>query len=67
MTQVNQVTNVNTATPSAISPEWVRIDLADRSYDIVIGQNLLAQAATYAHLPKAAAALIITMSRAAPG
>ncbi len=41
-------------------PEVVRIDLADRSYDILIGQNLLAHSASYAHLPKAAAALIVS-------
>jgi 3-dehydroquinate synthase len=46
--------------------EVVRIDLADRSYDIVIGQNLLAQSATYAHLPKAAAALIVSNTTVAP-
>jgi 3-dehydroquinate synthase len=66
VTQVTQVTNVNTATPSAISPEWVRIDLADRSYDIVIGQNLLGQADSYAKLPRAAAALIVSNTTVAP-
>jgi 3-dehydroquinate synthase len=48
------------------SPEWVRIDLADRSYDIAIGQNLLGQATSYANLPKAAAALIVSNTTVAP-
>ena len=48
------------------SPEVVRIDLADRSYDILIGENLLAQSASYANLPKAAAALIVSNSTVAP-
>ena len=47
-------------------PEVVRIDLADRSYDILIGQNLLAHSASYAHLPKAAAALIVSNTTVAP-
>jgi len=32
--------------------ETVRIDLADRSYDILIGENLIGQASTYSQLPK---------------
>lgn len=47
-------------------PEVVRIDLADRSYDILIGEKLLAQAESYAHLPKAAAALIVSNTTVAP-
>ena len=41
------------------STETVRIDLADRSYDIVIGENLLGQHASYTDLPKASSALIV--------
>ena len=46
--------------------ETVRIDLADRSYDIVIGENLLGQTATYLNLPKASAALIVSNTTVAP-
>ena len=46
--------------------ETVRIDLADRSYDIVIGENLLGQTAAYQNLPKASAALIVTNTTVAP-
>ncbi|MFN4899684.1 MAG: 3-dehydroquinate synthase family protein, partial [Burkholderiales bacterium] len=46
--------------------ETVRINLADRSYDILIGENLLGQADTYGHLPKAAAALIVTNTTVSP-
>jgi len=46
--------------------ETVRIDLADRSYDIVIGENLLGQAATYQNLPKASVALIVSNTTVAP-
>ena len=42
--------------------ETVRIDLADRSYDIVIGEDLFSQASTYQNLPKASAALIVSKS-----
>ena len=46
--------------------ETVRIDLADRSYDILIGENLLGEAGTYGQLPKAAAALIVTNTTVSP-
>ena len=46
--------------------ETVRIDLADRSYDIVIGENLFDQALTYQNLPKASAALIVSNTTIAP-
>jgi 3-dehydroquinate synthase len=42
------------------SPAKVAIDLGDRSYDIVIGTGLIGQAQTYADLPKARAAVIVT-------
>ena len=46
--------------------ETVRIDLADRSYDIVIGENLFDQALTYQNLPNASAALIVSNTTIAP-
>ena len=46
--------------------ETVHIDLADRSYDIVIGENLFSQASTYQNLPKASAALIVSNFTVAP-
>jgi len=46
--------------------ETVRINLADRSYDILIGENLLGQAGTYGQLPQAAAALIVTNTTVSP-
>ena len=46
--------------------ETVRIDLADRSYDILIGENLIGEAPSYGHLPKAAAALIVTNTTVSP-
>jgi 3-dehydroquinate synthase len=44
----------------------VRINLADRSYDILIGENLLGQVGTYGQLPQAAAALIVTNTTVSP-
>ena len=46
--------------------ETVRIELADRSYDIVIGENLLGQSTAYQNLPKASAALIVSNTTIAP-
>jgi 3-dehydroquinate synthase len=46
--------------------ETVRIDLADRSYDILIGENLFGQASTYDQLPKASAAMIETNTTVSP-
>jgi dGTPase len=40
--------------------EQVRIELGERSYDILIGSGLLGRADTYAGLPRAAAALVVT-------
>ena len=42
------------------------IDLADRSYPILIGQNLLADPAAWQGLPKAATAVIVTNETVAP-
>ena len=44
----------------------VSIDLQDRSYSIAIGADLISQASTFADLPKAAAALIVTNATVAP-
>jgi 3-dehydroquinate synthase len=44
----------------------VSIYLAERSYDIVIGTNLLANSATYARLPRASTAMIVTNTTIAP-
>jgi 3-dehydroquinate synthase len=52
----------DTAEPHAT----VRIALGDRSYDIAIGSGLLDAAATWAGLPRAAAALIVTNTAVAP-
>lgn len=53
--------------PSSVpGAQTVTIDLAERSYPIVIGTDLLPAAALYAHLPKAMAALIVTNTRVAP-
>ncbi|MBC5764834.1 3-dehydroquinate synthase [Ramlibacter albus] len=44
----------------------VRIELGERSYDILVGSGLLGQAASYAGLPRAAAALIVTNETVQP-
>jgi 3-dehydroquinate synthase len=44
----------------------VAIDLGDRSYDIVIGRGLLDDAALFAGLPAAAAALVVTNTVVSP-
>jgi 3-dehydroquinate synthase len=46
--------------------ERVAIDLGDRSYQILIGEQLLNAASTWADLPKASAALIVTNTTVAP-
>ena len=48
------------------SPVQVAIDLGDRSYDILIGAGLIGQPQTYANLPKARAAVIVTNETVAP-
>lgn len=52
--------------PSTEGPQQVRIALGDRSYDILIGGGLLADAAAWEGLPAAAAALIVTNTTVAP-
>lgn len=55
------------APSSASAPATqVPIALGDRSYPITIGQNLLADPATYADLPSAAAAVIVTNTTVDP-
>ena len=44
----------------------VTIELAERSYHILIGGGLLANAASYADLPRASTALIVTNTTVAP-
>ena len=46
--------------------QQVDIDLADRSYGILIGSSLLSNEASYAGLPRAATALIVTNTTVAP-
>ncbi|MBO9686982.1 3-dehydroquinate synthase [Roseateles chitosanitabidus] len=54
------------ATPTGASPTVVPIDLGDRSYDILIGAGLLDQSSTWAGLPRARTALIVTNDLVAP-
>ena len=49
-----------------IEANRVHIDLADRSYDILIGSDLLGSPQTYASLPSASTAVIVTNSTVAP-
>ncbi len=51
---------------SSSSPAQVHIQLAERSYPIAIGAKLLGNAATYARLPKAQAALVVSNTTVAP-
>ena len=51
---------------SSLIPAQVHIQLADRSYPIVIGSGLLGDASTYQHLPSASTALIVSNSTVAP-
>jgi 3-dehydroquinate synthase len=44
----------------------VSIDLQDRSYTIAIGADLVGHAATFAGLPQAAAALVVSNTTVAP-
>ncbi len=55
--------HANSSLPAAAQ---VQIDLAERSYPILIGTSLLADVLTYQHLPKAATALIVTNTTVAP-
>jgi 3-dehydroquinate synthase len=51
---------------SLIRTESVRIDLAERSYDILVGAGLLDADASYEGLPRSADALIVTNTTVAP-
>ena len=51
---------------SSTATTQVQIDLADRSYSIAIGSQLLGNALTYQHLPKAATALVVSNTTVAP-
>ena len=52
--------------PATRAIEHVRIELGDRSYDIAIGGQLLADPATFAQVPSAAMALIVTNTTVKP-
>ena len=52
--------------PATRAIEHVRIELGDRSYDIAIGGQLLADPATYEQVPSAAMALIVTNTTVKP-
>jgi 3-dehydroquinate synthase len=51
---------------NALATQTVSIDLQIRSYDIVIGSGIFDQAATYADLPNASTAVIVTNTTVAP-
>ena len=51
---------------NALATQTVSIDLQTRSYDIAIGSGIFDQAATYADLPNASTAVIVTNSTVAP-
>ncbi len=51
---------------ASIPPNTVEIDLGDRSYPILIGGSLLDAPTTYADLPPATAALVVTNSTVSP-
>jgi 3-dehydroquinate synthase len=50
----------------SMNSQHVPIDLGGRSYQILIGSGLLADAAQFAHLPKAAQAVIVSNTTVAP-
>ncbi|MDB5954477.1 3-dehydroquinate synthase [Ramlibacter sp.] len=54
------------AAPTSPAPQQVRIALGERSYDIRIGAGVLADPASWAGLPPAAAALIVSNTTVAP-
>ena len=58
-----------TPSPSPSAPldtTMVRIDLGDRSYDILIGEGLLGDSRSYAGVPKSSTALIVTNTTVGP-
>jgi 3-dehydroquinate synthase len=50
----------------APAPQQVRIELAERSYDILIGSQFLGRPETYVGLPQASTALIVCNTTVAP-
>jgi 3-dehydroquinate synthase len=52
--------------PNVPVTQQVRIELAERSYDILIGSQLLGCPETYADLPQASTALIVSNTTVAP-
>ncbi len=52
--------------PHSPVTQQVRIELAERSYDILIGSQLLGRPETYAGLPRASTALIVSNTTVAP-
>jgi 3-dehydroquinate synthase len=52
--------------PAENSNQTVRIEMGERSYDILIGSGLLDNPATYAKLPKANTAMIVTNNVVGP-
>lgn len=52
--------------PISKAAQQVRIDLGERSYPIVIGAGLLGDPASYAALPSASTALIVSNTQVAP-
>jgi 3-dehydroquinate synthase len=48
------------------APQCVRIDLGERSYDILIGSGLIGAAASYDGLPRASDAMVVTNTTVAP-
>ena len=59
-------TSSASSSATVLAPQTVGIDLGDRSYAIQIGTGLLGAPETYAGLPKASAALIVTNTTVAP-
>ena len=58
---------VLSALPTGTSSlEPIRVDFGEHGYDIVVGSGLLADDTTYASLPPAAVALVVTNSTVAP-
>jgi 3-dehydroquinate synthase len=51
---------------NALATQTVSIDLQTRSYDIAIGSGIFDQSATYADLPNASTAVIVTNTTVAP-
>ena len=52
--------------PLLASPECVEIQLGERSYQILIGSDLLGDPRSFAAVPSAASALIVTNTTVAP-